>query len=127
MRRLAADGINKHNTLFVFTADEGDHFAGGTPTPAGCDGVNTPCTYTHVNCNATNPPSCPANNVGETNANMAGLLAFQQGITTAFTVHADSAPTVYITQSPGNPPRDAAVTRAFERAAGADGRKDDAA
>jgi len=116
--RLAADGINKHNTLFVFTADEGDHFGGGTPTPAGCDGVNTPCTYTHVNCNATNPPSCPANNVGETNANMAGLLATQQGIKTAFTVHADSAPTVYITQSPGNPPRDAAVTRAFERAAG---------
>jgi hypothetical protein len=116
--RLAADGINKHNTLFVFTADEGDHFGGGTPTPSGCDGVNTPCTYTHVNCNATNPPSCPANNVGETNANMAGLLATQQGITTAFTVHADSAPTVYITQSPGNPPRDAAVTRAFELAAG---------
>jgi hypothetical protein len=116
--RLAHDGINKSNTLFVFTADEGDHFGGGTPTPAGCDGVNTPCTYTHVNCNATNPPSCPANNVGETNANMAGLLATQQGITTAFTVHADSAPTVYLTQNPGNPPRDAAVTRAFERAAG---------
>jgi hypothetical protein len=116
--RLAHDGINKSNTLFVFTADEGDHFGGGTPTPAGCDGVNTPCTYAHVNCSATNPPSCPANNVGETNANLAGLLATQQGITTAFTVHADSAPTVYITQTPGNPPRDAAVTRAFERAAG---------
>jgi hypothetical protein len=116
--RLAADGFNKRNTLFVFTADEGDHFGGGTPTPAGCDGVNTPCIYSHVNCPATSPSSCPTNNVGETNANLAGLLATQQGITTAFTVHADSAPTVYITQSPGNPPRDAAVTRAFERAAG---------
>src|SRR3989454_1613966 len=27
--RLAADGINKSNTLFVVTVDEGDHFAGG--------------------------------------------------------------------------------------------------
>ena len=26
--RLAADGINKSNTLFLFTVDEGDHFAG---------------------------------------------------------------------------------------------------
>jgi hypothetical protein len=116
--RLASDGINRSNTLFVFTADEGDHFGGGTPTPAGCDGVHTPCTYSHVTCPATNPPSCPSNNVGETNGNLAGLLAAQQGITTAFTVHADSAPTVYITQSPGNPARDATVTRAFERAAG---------
>src|SRR5713101_6227671 len=85
--RMANDGINQSNTLFVFTADEGDHFGGGTPTPAGCDGVTVPCTYTHVNCPATNPPSCPANNVGETNANVAGLLATQQGITTPFKVH----------------------------------------
>ena len=44
--RLAADGINSSNTLFVFTADEGDHFVGGAPSPADCDGVNTPCTHT---------------------------------------------------------------------------------
>src|SRR5438034_2349986 len=31
--RLAADGIDKSNTLFVFTADEGDHFAGGHGAP----------------------------------------------------------------------------------------------
>src|SRR5207302_1926062 len=42
--RLASDGINQSNTLFVFTADEGDHFVGGAPSPVGCDGVNTPCT-----------------------------------------------------------------------------------
>src|SRR5207302_8310322 len=41
--RLANDGINQSNTLFVFTADEGDHFVGVTAT--GCDGVTTPCTY----------------------------------------------------------------------------------
>ena len=113
--RLAHDGINKNNTLFVFTADEGDHFGGGTPTPAGCDGVNTPCNYSRVTCPATNPPSCPSNNIGETNANFAGLLNTQQGISTPFKVHSDSAPTVYIT---GNPSRTAPVTRNFEQAAG---------
>jgi len=97
-KRLAKDGINAGNTLFVFTADEGDHFVGGAPSPAGCDGVNVPCTYSVI---------------GEVNANLAGLLATQQGITTPFKVHSDSSPTVYIT---GNPARDAAVTRDFERA-----------
>jgi hypothetical protein len=86
--------------LFVFTADEGDHFVGGAPSPAGCDGVTTPCTYSQI---------------GELNGNLAGLLATEQGITTPFKVHSDDAPTVYIT---GNPARDAAVTRAFERATG---------
>jgi hypothetical protein len=114
--RLANDGITPRNTLFVFTADENDHFAGGTPSPAGCDGVNTPCNYSHVNCPSTTVPTCPADNVGELNANMAGLLATQQGVTTPFRVHSDSAPTVYIT---GNPARDNPVTRAFERATGA--------
>src|SRR5262249_60344364 len=32
--RLASDGLDRSNTLFVFTVDEGDHFVGGTPTPA---------------------------------------------------------------------------------------------
>ena len=30
--RLNKDGITKDNTLFVFTVEEGDHFAGSTPT-----------------------------------------------------------------------------------------------
>ena len=98
--RLASDGINQSNTLFVFTADEGDHFVGGTPSPAGCDGVNIPCTYQQI---------------GELNANLAGLLATEQGITTPFKVHSDDAPTIYITD---NPARDAAVTRDFGRALG---------
>jgi hypothetical protein len=96
--RLAADGITKDNTLFMFTNEEGDHFVGSQPTPAGCDGVNTPCNYSTVS---------------EVNANLTGLLATQQGITTPFTVHADMSPTIYIT---GNPSRDAAVTRDFGRA-----------
>jgi hypothetical protein len=96
--RLAADGITKDNTLFMFTNEEGDHFVGSQPTPSGCDGVNTPCNYSTVS---------------EVNANLAGLLATQQGITTPFTVHADMSPTIYIT---GNPARDVAVTRNFGRA-----------
>jgi hypothetical protein len=99
--RLAADGINKSNTLFVFTVEEGDHFVGSAPTPANCDGVTIPCTYSLV---------------GEVNGNLAGLLATKQGITTPFTVHADMAPTIYIT---GNPARTDAVTRNFGRALGA--------
>jgi hypothetical protein len=98
--RLANDGINSNNTLFVFTADEGDHFVGGAPSPSNCDGVTIPCTYSQI---------------GELNGNLTGLLATQQGVTTPFKVHSDSAPTVYIT---GNPARDAAVTRTFERATG---------
>jgi hypothetical protein len=94
--RLAADGINKSNTLFVFTVEEGDHFAGSAPTPAGCDGVTTPCTYSLK---------------GEVNGNLAGLMA-QDGVTTPFTVHSDMAPTIYIT---GNPDRTNAVTRTFGR------------
>lgn len=98
--RLAHDGINQSNTLFVFTADEGDHFVGGPPSPKGCDGVTTPCTYKQI---------------GELEGNLTGLLATQQGITTPFTVHADAAPVIYIT---GKPARGATVARNFERATG---------
>jgi hypothetical protein len=98
--RLAADGITQDNTLFVFTNEEGDHFVGSDPSPANCDGVNTPCTYSLL---------------GEINGNLAGQLATQQGITTPFTVHADMAPTIYIT---GNPARTDLVTRDFGRALG---------
>jgi hypothetical protein len=98
--RLAAHGITKNNTLFVITNEEGDHFVGSQPSPVGCDGVNTPCSYSTVS---------------EVNGNLAGLLATQQGITTPFTVHSDMAPTVYIT---GNPARADLVTRNFGRALG---------
>ena len=99
--RLANDGINKSNTLFVFTADEGDHFVGGSPSPSTCDGVTTPCTYSQI---------------GEIDANLTGLLATQQNVTTAFNVHADSAPNFYLT---GNPSYTASSTRSFEHAVAA--------
>ncbi len=98
--RLANDEINQANTLFIFTSDEGDHFVGGPPSPANCDGVTTPCTYSQI---------------GEINTNMAGLLATEQGITTPFKVHSDVAPAVYIT---GNPARTDPGTRTFERGVG---------
>ena len=99
--RLGHDGITKKNTLFVFTVEEGDHFVGSLPSPTNCDGVTTPCTYSLA---------------GEVNANLTGLMATQQGITTPFTVHADMAPTIYLN---GNPSRTAPVTRAFGRGVGA--------
>ena len=51
---LKAAGIDQSNTLFVFTPDERDHFVGGAPSPANCDGAkivngavvpDVPCTY----------------------------------------------------------------------------------
>ncbi|MCQ4041251.1 hypothetical protein ACFOSC_07740 [Streptantibioticus rubrisoli] len=96
--RLAKDGITAANTQFVVTSDENDHFVGGKPTPANCDGVTVPCSYGQV---------------GEVNANARGLLATQQGVSTPFQVHADSAPNFYLDGHPGPA---SATTRAFERA-----------
>jgi predicted transcriptional regulator len=95
--RLADDGINKSNTLFVFTVDEGDHFVGDQPTPTGCDGVSVACTY---------------NRVGEINGNLSAMIRTQFTDTTPFTVHSDDAPNVYIT---GNPSQTDPVTRKLER------------
>ena len=90
--RLAGDGIDRTNTLFVFTVDEGDHFVGGTPSPANCDGVTTPCDWT--------------GQIGEINANIDGLVQQQFPALAAqflgsaapnrFTVHGDDAPTFYL-------------------------------
>jgi len=95
--RLAGDGIDKSNTLFVFTVDEGDHFVGDQPTPAGCNGVTVACTYNHV---------------GEINGNLSAMIRTQFTDTTPFTVHSDDAPNVYIT---GNPSQTDPVTRKLER------------
>jgi hypothetical protein len=100
--RLAADGINKSNTLFVFTVDEGDHFVGDQPTPAGCDGVTTPCTY---------------NRVGEINADLRRMVSTQFGDSTLFSVHSDDAPAVYVNGTGAQPIRDQSdpIVRGLER------------
>jgi len=100
--RLAADGINKSNTLFVFTADENDHFAGGSST----DG-----TWSHTYCNITDGQVCPTNQIGEVNQNLTRL--FPTGYTPpVFTAHSDSAPTIYVN---GKPSRDDSTLRQLER------------
>ena len=109
---MEADGITPQNTLFVFTVEEGDHFAGGEPANPGCDGVTTPCEWAHVSCDT----GCPANDVGEVNVNLRGLLATQRANTTPFDVHSDMAPAFYLI---GNPAPDDPVTRTFERDVGA--------
>ncbi len=94
--RLAADGITKDNTLFVVTPDENDHFVGGAPSPANCDGINIPCTYAQK---------------GEIDALLNRLLITQRANTTAFSVHSDDAPTMYIN---GNPAPSDTITRTME-------------
>ena len=95
---LAAAGITKANTLFVFTADEGDHFVGSPPSPSGCNGVTVSCSYRKV---------------GEVDGNLTGMLA-AHGVKTSFDVAADSAPIVYVHGQPG---RTAPAVRTIERAA----------
>jgi hypothetical protein len=95
---LARAGITKANTVFVITADEGDHFVGSAPSPANCDGVTITCSYSKV---------------GEVDGNLTGMLA-GKGITTPFDVAADSAPIIYVH---GQPARTASAVRTMEQTA----------
>jgi hypothetical protein len=94
--RLKADGIDETNTLFVVVPDENDHFVGGTPSPANCDGVTTPCTYTKV---------------GEIEVSLDKLVLAQRMNSTPFSIHSDDAPNMYINTNPG--PTDT-LTRTME-------------
>jgi hypothetical protein len=103
---LAAHGIDKSNTLFVVTVDEGDHFAGGigTPDPQHPGAL----AYTHANCaaNAQGVLNCPGNQIGEVNANLQPLTG-----RTDFSVHSDDAPTFYVN---GNPAPGSDTVRSLE-------------
>jgi hypothetical protein len=102
LQRMSHDGITTHNTLFVVTTDEGDHFSGSAPTPANCSGApGNFCTY------ATK---------SEVNVNLTGLLASQFGDTTKFAIHSDPAPALWVA---GNPSRTSATARTLEREVGA--------
>jgi hypothetical protein len=98
--RLRRDGIDRSNTLFVVTVDENDHFAGGDSA----DG-----TWSHTFCNVAAGQTCPGNQIGEVSANLAALLPAGEP---TFTVHSDSAPTVYVD---GNPARTDPAVRKLER------------
>ena len=84
--RLKADGIDETNTLFIVVPDENDHFVGGAPTPANCDGTITPCTYAKS---------------GEIELSIDKVLLTQRMNSTPFSVHSDDAPNVYINSNPG--------------------------
>ena len=130
--RLAVDGIDKTNTLFVVTADEQDHFAGGPAAPVGCDGVTTPCIYEYpAGSQVLGEPAGPDGNqlsTGEVEADLAQLYQQQfpnlipsasaavSGLSTTaiFDYHFDMAPAVYL--DPFNPANTPAFARQLERA-----------
>ena len=85
-QRLAKDGINKQNTLFVITVEEGDHFSGSAGSPQHCDGVTTPCTYKAI---------------GEIDADQRRLVFTERNNSTQYDSHFDMAPAVYIEGQPG--------------------------
>jgi hypothetical protein len=102
--RLQADGITPANTLFVIGSEENDQFAGANvgraiqPTPAGCDGVNTPCNY-------------PSGTIGELQANVKALLSSSPSASTQFDVEPQGA-SIYVH---GNPAADDPAVRQLER------------
>jgi hypothetical protein len=111
---LARHGINRDNTLFVITVDEGDHFAGGVGTPV--PGQNW-LLYDHRTCTVLT--ACPSNQVGEVTTNLNALLpAADQNVTgsTKYDIHFDDAPTFYLT---GQPDRTDPASRRYEREVGA--------
>lgn len=119
IQRLAADGINKSNTLFIVTADENDHYAG--QQAQNCDGVTTPCQYNTVNSKPyhgvydvtnggqdvstwTGPDTWPPVGingplVGEMGYNMSWLLGSTID-NTGYDISFDSAPSFYIDGQP---------------------------
>ena len=105
-QRLAGDGITAQNSLFVFTADEGDHFAGANvgravdPTSS-CTGTAGTAGYT---CNYKGQ-------IGEQAVDIHGLLSAQEGNNTSF-YNEPQGNSVYIT---GNPSADSQTTRQLER------------
>jgi hypothetical protein len=102
--RLAADGITPANTLFVISSEENDQFAGANvgrataPTPAGCDGVGTPCNYA-------------AGQIGELQANIKGLLSGTASASTQFDIEPQGA-SIYVH---GQPAANNPTVRQLER------------
>jgi len=111
-QRLAADGIDKSNTLFVVTVDEGDHFAGGVGTPDGSGNL----TYAHTACPLVpTATACPANQIGEVNVKIGSVLPAGEP---AYDIHFDDAPTFYVNgdaSHPNGPARNDAAVRKLER------------
>jgi hypothetical protein len=112
-QNLKQHGINRQNTLFVVTVDEGDHFAGGVGAPQpGGDWL----TYNHTTCTAPTFPNCPSSQIGEIGANLKSLVtSADSGAPTGWDIHFDDAPTFYVN---GQPARTDANVRRLERDVG---------
>jgi hypothetical protein len=106
-QRLADDGINKSNTLFIVAADEGDHFAGANVGRA--VDVSSSCTGSA----GTLAYACsyPAGTIGEEQVSIHGLLSAEFGNTTPF-YSEPQGDSVFINGNPG--PTDP-TTRRLER------------
>jgi hypothetical protein len=108
-QRLADDGITPANTVFMFSAEEGDHFAGanvGRSVQPNCTGTPETIDYT---CSYATGAQGPA--IGEQFVNIHGLLKNQLGNTTPF-YNEPQGNSIFITGNPG--PTDPA-TRQLER------------
>jgi len=109
-QRLSDDGIDPSNTVFMFSAEEGDHFAGanvGRTVQPSCTGDPGTIGYTCSYASATG--STPL--IGEQQIDIHGLLQHQLGNTTPF-YDEPQGNSVFITGNPG--PTDP-TTRQLER------------
>ena len=105
-QRPAHDGINESNTLFVFTVDEGDHFAGVAERRLRRRDRPVPVRH--------EPGRRDQRNIERFQRAGSGRLPHGQRRDFNFTVHGDDAPTFYC---PGNPAGRPHRCGSFERAA----------
>lgn len=102
-QRLSDDGINASDTIFIFGADEGDHFNGpdvGRAQTPSCTG--TPLTLSYTCTYSTG-------DIGEVDASIHSLLRPETADTTPFTDE-PQGDEVYVTGTPS-----AATVRQLER------------
>jgi hypothetical protein len=95
--RLAAAGITASNTLFLVTSAGNSRFVGGPANPAGCDGINVPCSYGPV---------------GEIDTAIDRLLATERHNVSAFDIRAGNSPAFYVN---GNPLATDPLTRTLQQ------------
>jgi hypothetical protein len=104
---LEQHGINRNNTLFVITVDEGDHFAGGVGIPQ--QGAKN-LIYDHRTCTVLT--ACPSNQIGEVDVNLSSGTGVLPAGESPFDIHFDDAPAVYVN---GQPARTDAGVRKLEQ------------
>jgi hypothetical protein len=115
---LANMGIDQTNTLFIISADEQDHQVAGPPSPANCDGVNIPCTYTFAR-----GPNAGQRSVGEIEVDLPALYAVEfpslvpdpTAASNSWDFHFDMAPAMYFNGFENADPG-SSLLRQFEQA-----------